>query len=411
MSLSTNFWKIAPCLFAIIIDFMGLGLVYPLVTVIFTETPNVVFPGLEGISERNFIMSLSYVLYPLFMFFGASLLGDLSDIYGRKKVLICSLVGILISLVAMGAGISIHSLGLFLIGRALSGLMAGSQPLCMAAIADLSTEATKMRNMGVVTLTNCLGFTFGPFLGGVLTERHLLQTFGFSLPLWVGAALAIVGIFWLFFFQETVHRNEPKKLDFKRPIVIFIEAFQHPKMRVFASVAFLQMFAFMLYYQTVGIYLREAFHYSSEELGFYYAAMGIYAALGVLLIIPIVLKKWHIEKIAAYGFLFNGIAALATVFDSGEFFVLAIALPFIVGNSVGYTAFASAVSNSTDERRQGWAMGVLAAAVALALTLSGFGANLLSLLSTTQVIALTGVSGILSGLLMIRYTLQHRRNT
>jgi DHA1 family tetracycline resistance protein-like MFS transporter len=79
-----NFWRLAPCLFAIIVDYMGLGLVYPIVAEMFTEVPDSVFPNVQSATSRDFYMGLAYVLYPLFMFFGASFLGDLSDNFGRK---------------------------------------------------------------------------------------------------------------------------------------------------------------------------------------------------------------------------------------------------------------------------------------------------------------------------------------
>src|ERR1700722_15511930 len=192
-----NFWRIAPCLFAIIVDYMGLGLVYPIVTAMFTEVPDTVFPHIQSLASRDFYMGLAYVLYPLFMFFGASFLGDLSDIYGRKKVLILTMVGIFVSFLLMSGGLVAHSIFLFLFGRALSGLMAGSQPLCMAAIADLSTPATKAWNMSLVTLTNCVGLVIGPFLGGVFTEGYFLKVVGFPFPFLMAAVIALIGLFLL----------------------------------------------------------------------------------------------------------------------------------------------------------------------------------------------------------------------
>lgn len=397
----SNFWRLAPCLFAIIVDYMGLGLVYPVVTAMFTEVPDTVFPAITSVRSSDFYMGLAFVLYPLFMFFGASFLGDLSDSYGRKKVLLLTMVGIFISFILMSFGIYLHAISVFLIGRALSGLMAGSQPLCMAAIADLSTPATKAWNMSLVTLTNCVGLIFGPFVGGIFTSNYFLKVVGFSFPFLFAAFCALIGFFLLLLgFQETFVVTKKKSLSFSRPITIFIEAFKNKKILFLSAVVLLQMFGFMIFYQTVGVYLRELFHYSSSKLGFYYGYMGIFFALGVLVVIPYVLKRFKIEKIAAWGFFCSGLFALLSVAYQNEFYLWLTTIFFAIGNATGFTAIATIFSNSVSEKHQGWAMGVLAATLAISYVLSGFSTNLLPYFGSIGVIAIGGVAAIISGLIM-----------
>lgn len=405
-----HFWRIAPCLFAIIVDYMGLGLVYPIVTAMFTEVPNTIFPKIHSLSSQDFYMGLAYVLYPLFMFFGASFLGDLSDIYGRKKVLILTMVGIMISFLLMSGGIIWHSLSLFLVGRAFSGLMAGSQPLCMAAIADLSTAATKAWNMSLVTLTNCVGLIIGPFIGGVFTEGYFLKVVGFPFPFLIAALMALVGLFLLvFLFKETFIPKKGKKVLLSRPITIFVEAFKEKKILFLSWIIFLQMLGFMLYYQTIGVYFRELFHYSSSTLGFFYGYMGVFFALGVLVVIPFVLKRWGVESIATWGFFVCGLFALLSVFYPNQTYLWLTVIPFAIGNAVGFTAFATIFSNSASAENQGWVMGVLASTAALSYIVAGFSTNLLPYFGSRGVIGLGGVSGVVSGLLLLFYSKKHSK--
>lgn len=408
----TNFWKIAPCLFAIIVDYMGLGLVYPVVTAIFTQATDTVFPHIQSLSGRDFYMGLAYVLYPLFMFFGASFLGDLSDIFGRKKVLLLSVGGIFISFLLMTWGVAVHSIALFLIGRACSGLMAGSQPLCMAAIADLSTPSTKAWNMSLVTLTNCIGLIFGPFIGGVFTANYFLKIAGFPLPFIIAAVVSLIGFLLLYFlFEETFKVKKDKKLVPTKLFTLFATAFHNKKVRFLVLVIFLQMLGFMLYYQTIGVYLREVFHYSSSTLGYFYGYMGIFCALSVLVIVPYALKRWKIEWIAAWGFFLCGLSAFISVFYKSDFYAWTTVIPFAAANALGFTAFATLFSNSADKNSQGWIMGILGATVALSYVISGFSTNLLPLLSSTGVIALGGIFGIISGLLLYYSIKQKAFNT
>lgn len=375
----------------------------------FTQVPETVFPHIESQSARDFYLGLSYLLYPLFMFFGASFLGDLSDIYGRKKVLLSSMAGIFLSFILMSWGIASHSLFLFLFGRAFSGLMAGSQPLCMAAIADLSTPDNKAWNMSLVTLTNCIGLIFGPFVGGVFTETYFLKIFGYPFPFLLAAIFAVIGFFLILgLFQETFMPNISKKVKISRPVTIFCDALSNNYVHALVWVVLFQMMALMIYYQTIGVYLREFFNYSSANLGFFYGFMGIFFALGILIVVPFALKRWRVEAIAAYGFLFMGIFALASVFYKNEIYIWVDVIPFAAIHAMGFTGIAAVFSNCADEKNQGWVMGVLAATCAIAYVLAGLSTNLLPYLGIRGVIALGGIFGIFSGLLMIGYAVEHK---
>jgi len=92
----------APCLLAIVIDVFGYGLVYPIMTAIFTNPSNPPLSSLHSETLRNFFMGLSYMLYPLGMLFGASFMGDLSDHFGRKKVIALCMGGDLPKLYSHG---------------------------------------------------------------------------------------------------------------------------------------------------------------------------------------------------------------------------------------------------------------------------------------------------------------------
>src|SRR5258708_20022902 len=93
------------------------------------------------------------MLYPAGMFFGASLLGDLSDRFGRKPVLLICMGGLSLATAMMAAGIELRSVALLLFGRFLSGLMARSQPIAQAPLSDLSPESQPPLTMSLLTLS------------------------------------------------------------------------------------------------------------------------------------------------------------------------------------------------------------------------------------------------------------------
>ena len=103
-SLLKNLKTIAPCLLAITVDSLGFGLVYPILTMMFGGAHRTLLgPGVSA-AEADFLFGLGYMLYPAGMFFGASMLGDLSDRFGRKPVLLICMGGLSLATAMMAAG-------------------------------------------------------------------------------------------------------------------------------------------------------------------------------------------------------------------------------------------------------------------------------------------------------------------
>ncbi|ATN85195.1 hypothetical protein AYO29_01045 [Coxiella burnetii str. Schperling] len=98
-------------------------------------------------------------------FFGAAILGDLSDTVGRKKALLVCLIGSFLGYLLSAFAVGIHSLTFLILGRVIAGFTAGSQPIAQAAIVDVSSEAHKARNIGLILLAISLGLSSGPSLG------------------------------------------------------------------------------------------------------------------------------------------------------------------------------------------------------------------------------------------------------
>lgn len=407
----THFGRVAPCLFAIVVDYMGFGLVYPLVTMMFSASNIPVFPNLGSVHLKDFYMGLAYLLYPLGMFFGSSFLGDLSDSYGRKKIIQLALGGIVISFTIMASGILAKSVFLFLLGRLVSGLMAGSQPLAQAAIADISSEEDKPWNMALVSLTTCVAIVFGPMIAGIFSEKWFLREVGFSLPFFVAAFVALLTFFWITFgFKETYQPKLKRAIHWLRPIKIFVEGFQNKRVRLIASALLLFQLAVGLYYQNAALFLSTYFHYSSSAIGYFYGFLGLSFVTGTLFVYPFALNRFSIHKICFWGlFLLAIFEVLLCWVKIAWLFWLDVWI-LATFNILAWTAIQTIFSNCVNADRQGWVMGIFTAMVAMGFVIAGLSANLLPYMGSNWVIFLGGILALLSAALLWLYDRRHPIN-
>jgi len=398
--------RVAPALLAIIVDYAGFGFVYPLVTAIFGDA------GIFGhVLARHFYQGLAYLLYPLFMFFGASMLGDLSDKYGRKRILLLALGGIFICYLLMGFSLVVPSLSLFLVMRALSGLFAGCQPLAQAAVADISTHEDKKWNMALITLANNIGLIFGPLVVGFFTLSFFLEKGGYIYAFLFIALVTLIAFIWLFrVFNETYTTRSEKKIGFFRPVIIFVDAFRDRHLRPLVIILFCFQLSVAIFYQILAIYLASTYEFSSSELGFFYGFIGVFFILGVVAIYPFMLHRMTLPRLILYGFFGEGIMMFLAGAIPNLFFIFLFSALFAIFNIFAWTGFLSYYSERVDKDRQGWAMGVFTSMVAVGFMLAGWTTNLLPWAGARSQVTVSGLISVVTGFLFLFYHLTTGRD-
>ncbi len=123
--------------------------------------------------------------YPIAQLIGAPLLGKLSDRYGRKPILLASIVGTGAAFVVLATA---HSLPILFVSRFIDGITGGNINVAQAYISDVTTEKNRGRALGMIGAAFGLGFILGPATGGVLASIN------YSLPAWLGAGLEVMNI-------------------------------------------------------------------------------------------------------------------------------------------------------------------------------------------------------------------------
>jgi MFS transporter, DHA1 family, tetracycline resistance protein len=392
-----NLRRIAPCLLAIVVDALGFGLVYPILAMLFTGAHRPLLGAVASPAQADFLFGLAYMLYPAGMFFGASLLGDLSDHFGRKPTLLICVGGLAVAFVAMALGVQHGSIWLLLGGRLLSGLMAGSQPIAQAAVSDLSSAAERAANMSLLTLALSVGIVAGPLMGGILSDRILEVWFTFSTPLWAAALLTAAAFVWLLFGFTDPSSPVRGHIDWLRPVRLFREALRAPSVRSLVLAHLLFQSGFSIYYAMIPVQLSRRFAYDSAQLGLFNGLIGAAFVTALVAVMSVLSRKCSDTAMAIGGLALNGLGVLLSglALPAWTLWVLAFALG--VGDMVAYTA----ILTSVPADRRGWAMGIATAVMAVAWAVTGLTPNVLGEISLGALIIGSGISVLLAGAVLL----------
>lgn len=374
-----SFSTMAPLLLVLVIDVMGFGLVLPVLGPLFVDAKTGILPTTASLSERDLLYGITVAVFPLLSFFGNPFLGDLSDRLGRKNALIISLLGSSFGFILSAVGIFSKSVILLIVGRAVGGFAAGSQAIAQAAIVDISSEQNKAFNLSLMSIATCLGFMMGPLLGGYFSSPTFFKHFTYDTPFEVAAALALINAITLYFtFEETFIVSKITKLSITKGLFIFIAAFKKPTLRNLVMIAVLIELSWGLYFQYISLFLSEAYHYTSVEIGHFMVFMGLIFSISMLLVIRIALNHFSVNVLALWSLMLLVIGTLLVSVFNNEWAQWLCIIPIAMGAAINWSCMLTLFSNAVDKASQGWAMGMFAAISSISFLISGLAMGLIS---------------------------------
>ena len=181
----------------VFLDMLGVGIVIPVIAPLLLDPSHNMLSVDYTVEARTILLGFLIAAYPLAQFFGAPMLGALSDRFGRKKLLFISLIGTFAGYILFATAILEQNIYLLFFSRLLDGFTGGNISIALSAISDSSDEKSKAKNFGIVGAAFGLGFILGPYIGGKLADPGIVSWFNASTPFWFAAILTAVNLLFV----------------------------------------------------------------------------------------------------------------------------------------------------------------------------------------------------------------------
>ncbi len=349
-----------PFVFVIItllLDSVGIGIIIPVM-------PDLVQDLTGGsISSAALWGGFLATTYAVMQFICGPTIGNLSDRYGRRPVL-------LISVFVMGLDYILLSLAdtiwLLFIGRVIAGITGATFSTAAAYVADISPADKRAANFGLIGASFGIGFIIGPAIGGLLGEL------GPRAPFMVAAAFALANFaLGYFILPETLAPEKRRAFDWRRanPLGALMVVRRIPHMTSLVAVLFIFTISHQVYPSIWSYYTIEAFDFSPKMIGISLAIFGIFMAIMQGGLIRVIIPRFGEMKTARFGLILNLVVFILVAFI-GNFWLLFALMPFMAFGAVVGPALQGIMSNIVDEDAQGELQGIVSSVNALAMIFS-----------------------------------------
>jgi DHA1 family tetracycline resistance protein-like MFS transporter len=339
----------------VFIDLLGFGIVIPVLPFYAEGTRFNATPRTVG---------LLFASYSVMQLIFSPVLGRLSDKYGRRPVLLISIIGTGIGFLILGFA---TTLWMLFLGRILDGVSGGNISTAQAYIADITAKEDRAKGMGLIGAAFGLGFIFGPAIGGILSR------WGIQVPFLFAAGLCFANALLLYFtLPETVTPDHPARASAAggRGFAQLIDSLKQPRLGFILSIYFLFIVAFSIMTTSFSLYTMFRFGYDAQHNGYLFAYVGVIAVIIQGGLIGRLVKRFGELPLVIVGALCFAGSLFAIPFVGPAMGGLAALLIgggiFSLGNSLSTPALNSLASKSAGAADQGVVLGVTQSVSSLA---------------------------------------------
>ena len=355
--------QLLPIFIIVFVDLLGFSLILPLLPY-YAET--------FGASAT--IIGLLVASYAAASLIGAPLLGRLSDRFGRRPILLVSVIGTFLGFLLLGfadpigrtitAWFSLPSenvtiMGVLFFSRILDGLTGGNITVAQAYISDLTDQKNRAKGLGLIGAAFGLGFIIGPALGGFLSK------WGYSTPAFIAAGLGFINLIAIYFWLPeslSVQNREVSKSNLPPGVTLtaLMQALKRPVVGPLLLVRFFFGMAFATLQSIFALYAQTKLNLSAQTTGYVLAYVGVLSVLMQGIGIGFLVKKFTENQLIITGLWLMTFGLVGWAFTPNLAVLLIVMLPLALAGGMLNTIINSAISKKVAVDEIGGMLGISA---------------------------------------------------
>ena len=340
-------------LITVLIDAIGFGLIIPVMPELLKE----LIGGQNNVAVK-WGGYLTFVYAAMHFLFGP-LIGNLSDRFGRRPVLLASLAALFVDYLIMGFA---NSIWVLFLGRLLAGICGATYPTANAYIADLTTQEKRAQAFGMMGASFGVGFILGPALGGLLGATDPRT------PFFAAAALALINMLygWIILPESLTGKNRREfSIARANPLGAFAHFGKLPQLRMLFLVSLAFSFAHLVYPSTWNFHADGRYQWGALQIGWSLMAFGICSAIVQGGLIGLIIKRLGEFRTALTGLIINVVSFVGFANAQTEW-MLYVWIPISACGAIAGPSINSIMSSRVGPEGQGELQGAIASVSAIA---------------------------------------------
>lgn len=339
--------RLIPVFVVVFVDLLGFSIILPLLPYYARD-----------LGASPVMIGLLLSSYSVCQFIASPILGDLSDRYGRRPVLIYSQIGSCLGFILMALATHLPvPLVWLMAARMIDGLSGGNLTVAQACVSDISRPEERAKNFGmIIGVSFGLGFMIGPLLGGFLSR------FGYGAPAWLAATFSLASMLGTIFLLPEPNTNRAKgtRRAWEGIIGNYVRVLEYlrlPEMRRVLLVFFFMSAPFTLYVTMYAIFTDRRLGLTAEEAGYFLGFAGLMGIIWQGALIGPLVKRIGDYRALVIGLSCSTIGLFSLVLVDVWWKLIFVAVVFSFGHGISRPSLTSILTATAHPQRRGGALG------------------------------------------------------
>ncbi|MBV1909455.1 MAG: MFS transporter [Kangiellaceae bacterium] len=299
----------------------GIALPYPILAPYFMDPTPSTLASFMGLNPK-ILLGIALATYPLGLLIGSNVIGSLSDRYGRKKVLINSLIGSTLGYVATAIAVQYESFVFFILARIATGFFEGNISIARAITVELHPIIERTRALSLLYSTSYAGWLIGPLAGGYLMD------YGVDVTFYIGGGAVLASLILVIVVLEKTPPQKPSNVSLFREIANNHSAtlLKNSELRRFISFYFVFTLGINAFYEFYPLWLVENLTFNSKQIGWTTVVITTFMVIVSSTVGDKISRRFGEQKSLLIGNVVFGMTVLSITFLSAPIIYLPFAL-------------------------------------------------------------------------------------